>query len=613
MPLTDGEYDQLSVEQIQDALEGELRAEFGNDIDLTESSVFTTLATVLAEVISTNQESSIQDVYQSAFLETASGESLDRVVAIIGIQRQSAVHATGVERFEAFGPVEQDYTIQRGTTVLTSGDEIIEFETTEVAELELIDDFETVSLEDVNGDTASASIVSDAAAPQGSNVLELDATNGAHIYKTDTTVEQGVTLHSHVQPNTGTAPVVTFGVQPLTPDEYYQFAFDEAADEVRLEVVSGGTVSSTIDTLTGAGLTAGSYHEIEFDWNITNNIGATVYAPDGSELGTLGGSDDTYQRGYCGWKSGDATSTKRFDFYTESATSANIRAAEGGAEGNVGANSITNVATTLNGVAEVTNLYPTGDPDYIDTSGAVFTAGQNEETDEELRQRAQDAVAGGGAATHDALVAALVNDIDNVLSVTIFQNKTDNDNTGSGGLPPHSFEAVVFGGDDQAVAETIFETKSITSNDYAGVFGSSVSVDVTADSNGQTRTVQFSRPNEVSIDMTLDLVVDDTYVGDDALRDDIVRYIGGTESNGDLVIGTEVGVDVRIDAIRDIVIGDDNGVVGFDQSVDGTPIETTPTYTTVNGLEVIEVGATEVANVDATDGSITLNTREVNN
>jgi uncharacterized phage protein gp47/JayE len=608
MSIQDGDYIRLTEDQIQNALEAELTTEFGQNIDLTESSVFTTLANVLATVLSENQEQSIQEIYESAFIETATGEDLGRVVALLGLQRRDAVHATGVERFAASGKVQQDYVIQRGTTVQTLSANPIEFETTEAVILEQIDSFEDGSLGDYSGDTGNASVVSQFAY-DGSNSLELDATDGAHIYDDSIVFDQGIALHGHVRPRTGTVPIVTFAIQGNGTD-YYQIAFDEAADEVRLERILNDSIDSTIDTVSVT-LNADEYYEAEIDWAITDNIGVTIKDADENDIATLGGDDDTYQRGAVGFKSGDATAAKNFDFYTLSEVSADIRAVEGGAVGNVGANSLQSVPSPPAGVETVTNLYPTGDPTYFDTDSTQFRTGQDEETDDELRERALDATSGGGSATHDAIAGNLINSIEDVTSVKLFENKTDTDNTGSGGLPPHSFEAVVFGGSDIEVANAIFEKKAVTSRDYSGVNGTAVTETVVSDINGQEREIEFSRPNALNVDLTLDLVINDNYIGDNELKDRIVGYVGGTLSDSSTTIGLGVAEDVIIDNIRDIVIGaDDTGVVAFDNSVDGTPIETTPTTTTVDGIEVIDVGAVEVAQTDASDASITLNTRE---
>ena len=611
MVLEDGIYEPRTEDEILSQLETELRQTFGEDIDLTESSVFSRLAEVMASVTSQNQEQSLQKVYQSAFLDTAEGESLDAVVSIIGINRRSAIHATGVERFRTEDPVEQTYTIQSGTSVQTQGDDPVQFETSEPTSLLLVDSFEDGNLNDYSGDVSNASVVADANAPQGDNAVELDAAD-AHIYSDDTFAKRGSQFHVWMNPSTNTAPAVTFGIEPTEPSTRYQVTLDHAADECRIECYDEGVVVNTIDVISNVGITAGEYHKLDINWSTTGSIGVTVYdsSDDETELASGGGTCLRHNEGYCGFKSEDTNGTKRIDFYTSSATSANIRATVGGVRGNVGSNSLTKMPSPPAGVDNVTNLYPTGTTDYIDTDGRQFSVGEEREDDEQLRNRAQDAVAGGGAATHDALVETLVNETEGVTSVTVFENKTDVNNTGSGGLPPYSFEAVVFGGDDEDVARTIHETKAITSRDYGGVNGDETNVTITAKSNGQLRDITFSRPTEVDIDMTLDIVVDDNYIGDERLKDQIVSYIGGTLSNGTEVVGLGVADNVRLDRLRDEVIDDNSGVVGFDQSVDGSPIETTPSITIVDGLEVVDIGESEVAQTDASDTSIVINKRQ---
>lgn len=609
MPIVNGTYRQLTDDEIRAELEDELRAEFGADIDLTQSSVFSTLTAVLASVIADNQEGSLQEIYESAFLDTATGTDLDRVVSIIGIQRRSAVHATGVQRFIGVDKADQDYVIQRGTTIQTENNEPTQFETSEVSVMHLIDSFESGDLSDYSGNTGAATVEADGSATDGDNVLTMDATDGAVIYNDDIEQKQGSVYHCDVRPEANTEPTVIFGMDLFDESNYYQIVCDEAAQETRLEIVEGDTVTSTIDTAATT-FTTLEFHEVEINWSITNNIGITVYDADGNELSTLGGDDETYTRGYAGFKSNDANGSKSFDWYTTSEVSANIRAIEGGVVGNVGSNSIQQLVSPPSNVDRTTNLYPTGDPTYEDRDQASFAVGRDEETDTELRNRASDAVTGGGDATHDAIVSELTNNVEGVTSVTVYENKTEVDNTGSGGLPPHSFEAVVYGGTDEDVATALFNKKAITSRDYGGVNGDAVSFTVTAESNGQSRDITFSRPTKLDVSINVDIVIDDSYVGDDDIRDQITQYIGGELSNGSKTIGIGVGEDVRIDKLRDIIVGDDNGVLGFDKSVDGTPIETTPSFTTVDGLEVVDVGDNEVAQTDATDATITINVRE---
>lgn len=606
MPVENGTYKTLSDDQITAAIEGELQNEFGEDIDLTESSVFSTLAEVVGAVLSSNQEESIKEVYESAFLDTATGSDLERVVALLGLQRRDAVHATGVQRFTSSNKVTDDVTIQRGTRVQTGGTEPVEFETSEVTSLRLIGDFEGGSLSGFDGDVGNGTVVS-STAYNGSNSLQMDATDGAHIYDGSIQIGQGSVLHGHVRLSTGTVAINTFAVQN-DASNYYQVAFDESANEVRLEVVESGSVSTTIDT-TSVTLDPSVYYEAEITWNITDNIGVSVQNANGDELATLGGVDDTYLRGGAGFKSGDATDTKQFDFYTMSAASANLRAVDGGVEGNVGANTIEVVPSPPSGINSTTNLYAVGSEDNTDRNDNQFRVGRNEESDNELRTRAEQATTSGGSATQDAIVGNIINSVPDVSSVTLLENKTDNT---VDGLPPHSFEVIVFGGGDRDVAEAIFDKKAITSRDIGGVNGTETTETIISDINGQEREISFSRPNAVNIDITLDVAINSNYVGDEEIADRIVEYIGGELSTNADTVGLGISENVIIDNIRDIVVGaDDTGVIGFDQSVDGTPISTTPSTTVVDGLEVVEIGDLEVAQTSATDASITVNTREI--
>lgn len=617
MPVKNGEYVQMSKAEIISALEAEFRNEFGNDIDLTESSVFSTLADVLAAVLSENQEQSLQNVYNSGFLETAEGDDLDKVVAIVGIRRRPAIHATGVQRFISANPVQNDKTIQKGLIIQTDSNDPIEFETTETATLKYIDGFESGGLSTgYAGDTGTGTFSVVSTHPKvGNYELKAGATSGDHIFDKGTTIEEGTELHFDVYPETNTTPIFTFGVQNAS--NYYQLVIDASAsdgsEELRIEKVESGSVSETIDTTTGLDIPEGQYLHGELDWNITGNIGFTLKDQNGAEIATVGGSDPAgksrWRRGYVGFKSGDATAAKYWDEVTTKAVSANIRAVVGGEHGNIGSNALTVLPSPPAGVDSTTNLYPCGEKSYTDLNGEPFSIGKAEETDTELRKRAKESVTSGGDATHDALVEALVNEVENVTSVTVYENKTDNDNTGSGGLPPHSFEAVVHGGDEQDIADTIFDKKALTARDYNGAHGTAVTKTVQADSNGQKFDINFTRPTAVTIDMSMDIVVDDTYIGDNALKNRLIEYVGGTKTDDGSAVGLGIGEDVHLDELEEIVT-DDTGVVGFDMSSSSEEITTTPSKTTnSNGLEIVDVGANEVAETDPS--SITINKTEV--
>ena len=591
--------------EIEDALRQQLRDDFGDDIDLTENSIFSTLARVLATVFAQNQEQSLQDVYDSAFIDTATGSDLDAVVALAGIQRRSAINATGVERFSANGPVSADSVIPRGTTVQTDGTDPIVFETTERAVLRYLDGFEqTDTLNEYDGDVGSASIVT-TTVYDGLRSLQLDSTAESHVYNADNVLQRGSAHRGHVNVTDGSVAHSTYGIQSLA--EYYQVTVDPDSNLLQLSVVEDGT--PTVLDQTTVAVPSNTWLAIDHEWNIETDHTITVTdTTTGNTVGTLSGSDSSYVAGPVGFKI-DANSTAYFDEFGMQHVGVNIRAVDGGPNGNVGANAITSLPVSIAGISAVTNPFPVGDTDLTNTKAVRFVDGTDAETDAELRSRAKEAVSEGGSATADAIVADLLNNVEGVSSVSLYENKTDTDNT-PGGLPPYSFEAVVYGGDSLDIAESIYDNKAVTATDYGGVRGTEVTETVVSDVNAQQWNISFTRPSKIDVDITVELLVDETYVGDTQLKDAVVNYIGGVASDGEETLGLGVGDNVRIDELRDVLVDEENGVVGLDYSVDGDPLSTTPTKTTIDGLEVISIAENEVAQTDATDTSIGIITRE---
>jgi len=592
--------------EIEASLRQQLRDDFSTDIDLTENSVFSTLSRVLATVFAENQEQTLEDVYQSAFVDTATGSDLDAVVALAGIQRRSAINATGVERFNANGPVSADSVIPRGTTVQTGGTDPTVFETTERVILQYFDGFEqTDTLNEYAGDVGAASIVT-STTYDGLRSLQLDSTADSHIYNPNHILQRGSAHTGHVRVSSGSVAYSTYGIQSL--GEYYQVAINPTTNKIELSVVANGT--PTVINTTTVAVPTDTWLRIDHQWDIDTQHTITVTdTTTDSVVGSLRGTDSSYVAGPIGFKIA-ANSTAQFDEFAMSHVGANIRATNGGPDGNVGANAITSLPVSIAGISGVSNPFPVGDTNLTNTKSVRFVDGKAAETDSELRKRAKKAVSEGGSATADAIVSDLLNNVTGVQSVSLYENKTDVDNTGSGGLPPYSLETVVYGGDSLDIAESIYENKAVTATDYGGVRGTQVTETVVSDVNEQQWDISFTRPTTVGINVTVDIIVNETYVGDSPIRDNIVSYVGGTDSGGEETLGLGVGEDVRIDELRDRIVADENGVVGLDYSVDGTPLTTTPSKTTVDGLEVIQIGANEVPQADATDGTLVINSRQ---
>lgn len=115
--------------------------------------------------------------------------------------------------------------------------------------------------------------------------------------------------------------------------------------------------------------------------------------------------------------------------------------------------------------------------------------GRSTETVTEVRQRYASAVYKNSVGMKESIQAALL-ELQDVESVTIYENRTDET---VDGLKPHSFQAIVFGGDDEEIAQTLLNVAPL-GIDTNG----EIKVEIT-DSEGSVENIYFSRPKEVPI------------------------------------------------------------------------------------------------------------------
>ena len=185
----------------------------------------------------------------------------------------------------------------------------------------------------------------------------------------------------------------------------------------------------------------------------------------------------------------------------------------------------------------VTIIVNPGIPEGITavTNPAAMTGGRERETDEQFRDRYYQSVDFAGGVNADAIAAEILQYVEGVYSAVCYENDTDE--TDSSGMPPHSVEAVVYGGLDSDVAQAIYRRKA------AGIqtHGTS-SVEVIGNS-GQTYNISFSRPSLVPVWIKItDLVVDEDRFpsgGMDQIKAALSEYIGSDETGG-LSIGETV-------------------------------------------------------------------------
>lgn len=230
------------------------------------------------------------------------------------------------------------------------------------------------------------------------------------------------------------------------------------------------------------------------------------------------------------------------------------------------AGTVTEIDTPISGWATVNNA-------------ADATEGTNEETDPELRARRSRSVSRSSQAIIEAIRANIAA-IENVTQVSILENDTDS--VDGNGQPAHSFQAVVVGGADQSIVDTIWQTKPIGIEAFGNVNGTAT------DSEGIVHDIDFSRPTEIDIYVTVTLVKNSDYPadGDTLMKQAIVDYALG------LLVPDE-GFELADDVIYSRLYTPINSIPGH--QVSDLEIGTTPSPT---GKINIVIGDVEISNFD---------------
>ena len=168
-------------------------------------------------------------------------------------------------------------------------------------------------------------------------------------------------------------------------------------------------------------------------------------------------------------------------------------------------NSLVNIQTPVAGWISVINEFS---PEL----------GRNLETDEELRIRRNLSLGSIGSGTVDAIRGKLLN-LTGVTSVLIIENTTD---ATINNIPPHSFEALVSGGDNLTIAQTIWDNKGAGIQAYGNLL-----VPV-KDSAGFEHFIKFSRPVFLYIYVDVRITKDVNIFpidGDDLIKSNLVSQI----------------------------------------------------------------------------------------
>lgn len=195
------------------------------------------------------------------------------------------------------------------------------------------------------------------------------------------------------------------------------------------------------------------------------------------------------------------------------------------------AGQFTRIETPLSGWQTVYNI-----------ADATFS-GADEKSDAALRlQRIADLnTRGAGLRT---LRTALQN-LTGVTNAYVLENVTEV--TDGNGIPPHGIWALVTGGDEQEIANAIFEHASGGTPTHG-----TVSKTVT-DDEGVSRTIKFSRPSAVNVYITVNLTVTSAYpaTGDDDIEAALLE-LGTTYVGGDDVVASRLDRVCWIAGVTDV-------------------------------------------------------------
>lgn len=208
--------------------------------------------------------------------------------------------------------------------------------------------------------------------------------------------------------------------------------------------------------------------------------------------------------------------------------------------------------------------------------------GRNRETDAEFRLRRNLTLQRAGAGTVEAIRSRLL-DLEDVTAAIVFENSSQV--TDLNGRPAKSFEAIVQGGDNQAIADLLWLVKP------AGIATFGSITETITDSMNFTHPIKFSRPTNIQI--YCDLIITEDIEGFPAngaqlVEDAVIAYVNGLGIGKDVIVYPGL-----IAAINPIP-----GIVDIEVAIGIAPAPTLD--------DNIVIAANEVAQLDSSNISVTV-------
>ena len=565
------------LEDIRNEINDAIRSVFGNNVNLDDRGPFGQFIGIFAEREALVWELA-EEVYQSQYPDSAEGTNLDNVASITGTIRNPATKSEALITF--LGTV--GTVIPVGTIVSKSDDPDVKFETAVEGTVAAgVNEVQRITFASVpsagsftlnfNGETTDPILFSDGAtevkdalealvnidqvAVVGSYAAGFDITFEGNNAATDVSLLQVIanTLEATesgtittVADSSGSLDRTFFIIEDDAGTVGVWFDIDDSGSSIPLGAANADRAIeiSTVNTddtadAVAAAVQAALNADAAFSASVGTNVGTNVVT---YTMATSGNRTDAAD-GDTGFsfavtnQGADVTTlvitptetTKgvvpRVDVQAFAQTAGALAAP---------AESLTVIETPVSGIDSASN----------ETDAII---GLDTESDADLKVRRNLELARAGRATTDAIRANVL-EVEAVTAVIVFENDLaipDID-----GRPPKSVQIVAQGGDDQDVADAIFDSVA------AGIelVGDTV-VNVT-DSQGFTQPIRFDRPTERDVYVEWDITTDPNEFPTDGVQqvsDAILAYGLGQDIGEDVIVRGTSALICAADSIPGIV------------------------------------------------------------
>ena len=242
-------------------------------------------------------------------------------------------------------------------------------------------------------------------------------------------------------------------------------------------------------------------------------------------------------------------------------------------------NSVTSIISPISGLVSVNNE-------------AAFSLGRDIETDEELRLRFSLSQSINGLSTPEAIRALLLA-TEGVTSTTVFEN--DSTVVDGEGRPPKSFEALVEGGTDEDVAQSVWTSKP------AGIETYGNTTENIFDSSNTSRAINFSRPTPINLAFRVTYTRYDEesfpIEGEDVLKQQMVDSTAALQIDEDVIVTRYFG------DLYSSTGGVDSLVVEYEVITNSGDTPTGAWLTTKLGIAYNETASTALQDITIVDAT----------